>query len=108
MIIDDIFLHFTHDCGLQERKQRAEKGKNSEDSTEKEEEEEEAVQEDKEEPAITLRPLNMEDMRQAKNQVIEISESARNIKRTNKCSIFESLYRQFFCRLLQALLLKAR
>ncbi|OWM75585.1 hypothetical protein CDL15_Pgr021749 [Punica granatum] len=53
-----------------ERKQRAaDEGKSSEDSTEKKEEKEEESKEDKEEAVITLRPLNMEDMRQAKNQV---------------------------------------
>ncbi|XP_042504919.1 uncharacterized protein LOC122081748 isoform X2 [Macadamia integrifolia] len=44
-----------------ERKQRAEKGKTSEEAPE--------TEEPKEERVIDLRPLNMEDMRQAKNQV---------------------------------------
>ncbi|XP_043697385.1 uncharacterized protein LOC122648193 isoform X2 [Telopea speciosissima] len=45
-----------------ERKQRAEKGKTSEEAPDTEEP-------PREEGLITLRPLNMEDMRQAKNQV---------------------------------------
>ncbi|XP_022723932.1 putative cell division cycle ATPase [Durio zibethinus] len=45
-----------------ERKRREEKGKSSEDASE-------AKEENKEERVITLRPLSMEDMRQAKNQV---------------------------------------
>ncbi|EEF49026.1 uncharacterized protein LOC8277070 [Ricinus communis] len=44
------------------KKQKAEEATSSEDTSSKKEE-------DKEEPVITLRPLNMEDMRQAKNQV---------------------------------------
>lgn len=47
---------------LQEIKQKAEEGKSSEDAS--------STKEDKEEKVIALRPLNMEDMRQAKNQVI--------------------------------------
>lgn len=43
---------------------------------EKREEKQEDGKEDKEEPVIALRPLHMEDMRQAKNQVIEIYISA--------------------------------
>lgn len=47
---------------LQERKRKAEEGENTgEDSDNKEA--------DKGERVITLRPLNMEDMKQAKNQV---------------------------------------
>ncbi|KAK4793279.1 hypothetical protein SAY86_023714 [Trapa natans] len=49
-----------------ERKQKSEEVKSSEGSPE---EKEETVKEDKVEPAITLRPLNMEDMKHAKNQV---------------------------------------
>ncbi|XP_043716106.1 uncharacterized protein LOC122664377 isoform X2 [Telopea speciosissima] len=45
-----------------ERKRRAEEGQNSEDGPD-------TIEEPKEERVITLRPLNMEDMRQAKNQV---------------------------------------
>ncbi|XVE64308.1 hypothetical protein DITRI_Ditri07aG0090700 [Diplodiscus trichospermus] len=45
-----------------EKKRREEAGKSSEDASEMKEE-------DKEEQVITLRPLDMEDMRQAKNQV---------------------------------------
>ncbi|OMO66999.1 hypothetical protein COLO4_30261 [Corchorus olitorius] len=45
-----------------EKKKREEAGKSSEDASEKKEE-------NNEEREITLRPLNMEDMRQAKNQV---------------------------------------
>ncbi|XP_021592203.1 uncharacterized protein LOC110599899 isoform X2 [Manihot esculenta] len=44
-----------------EIKQKAEEGKSSEDAS--------STKEDKEEKVIALRPLNMEDMRQAKNQV---------------------------------------
>lgn len=44
-----------------EIKQKAEEGKSSEDAS--------SSKEDKEEKVIALRPLNMEDMRQAKNQV---------------------------------------
>ncbi|EOY23377.1 P-loop containing nucleoside triphosphate hydrolases superfamily protein [Theobroma cacao] len=45
-----------------EKKKREEAGKSSEDASETKEE-------DKEERVITLRPLNLEDLRQAKNQV---------------------------------------
>eukprot|EP00262_Sarcandra_glabra_P021684 TRINITY_DN9284_c1_g1_i5.p1 TRINITY_DN9284_c1_g1~~TRINITY_DN9284_c1_g1_i5.p1 ORF type:complete len:584 (-),score=140.24 TRINITY_DN9284_c1_g1_i5:450-2201(-) len=45
-----------------ERKRKGEEGQNPSETTETREE-------DKEETVITLRPLNMEDMRQAKNQV---------------------------------------
>ncbi|KDP22199.1 hypothetical protein JCGZ_26030 [Jatropha curcas] len=45
-----------------EKKKKAEEGTSSEDASS-------AKEEDKEEQLITLRPLNMEDMRQAKNQV---------------------------------------
>ncbi|XWS37910.1 hypothetical protein CRYUN_Cryun19dG0085800 [Craigia yunnanensis] len=45
-----------------EKKRREEAGKSSEDASE-------IKEENKEERVITLRPLNMEDMRQAKNQV---------------------------------------
>ncbi|CAN8252726.1 unnamed protein product [Cochlearia groenlandica] len=50
----------------QEKKKREEAGKSKEEQEETKEEEEEKACEDKD---ITLRPLNMEDMRQAKNQV---------------------------------------
>ncbi|KAK4777298.1 hypothetical protein SAY87_017485 [Trapa incisa] len=52
-----------------EAKQRDDKGKSSEDSTEKKEENQEDGKEDKDESVIVLRSLNMEDMKQAKNQV---------------------------------------
>ncbi|OVA16930.1 AAA+ ATPase domain [Macleaya cordata] len=48
-----------------EKKKKAEEGQNAEESSDKNEGKEES----KEERVITLRPLNMEDMRQAKNQV---------------------------------------
>ncbi|KAL1206722.1 Katanin p60 ATPase-containing subunit A1 [Cardamine amara subsp. amara] len=51
----------------QERKKREEAGKSTEEA--KEGKEEEAKAEASEERVITLRPLNMEDMRKAKNQV---------------------------------------
>ena len=47
---------------LQEKKQKADEGQSSEDASD-------AKEEAKEEKEIVLRPLNMEDMRQAKNQV---------------------------------------
>ncbi|KAK9292433.1 hypothetical protein L1049_020403 [Liquidambar formosana] len=50
-----------------ERKQRAEKGKSSEDASDSKSSD--SKEDDKEESEINLRPLNMEDMRQAKNQV---------------------------------------
>ncbi|XP_006282408.2 putative cell division cycle ATPase [Capsella rubella] len=53
----------------QERKKKEEAGKSTEEPKEKEEEDAEAEAEASEERVITLRPLNMEDMRKAKNQV---------------------------------------
>lgn len=47
---------------IQEKKKKDSEGSSSEDASSKKEE-------DKEERVITLRALNMEDMRQAKNQV---------------------------------------
>ncbi|KAJ0043945.1 hypothetical protein Pint_17576 [Pistacia integerrima] len=49
-----------------ERKKREAAGKSSEDASDSKEE---AKEESKEERVIELRPLNMEDLRQAKNQV---------------------------------------
>lgn len=51
----------------QERKRRAEEGESSEEASNTKEEKEE----NKDEEVIALRPLKMEDLRQAKNQVIE-------------------------------------
>lgn len=62
----------------QEKKKREEAAKSSEDASETKEEA-------KEERVITLRPLNMEDMRQAKNQVLYLSLDARDI---NKAKIY--------------------
>lgn len=47
---------------MQKKKKKDEEGQSNEDDSD-------AKEEDKEERVITLRPLNMEDMRQAKNQV---------------------------------------
>lgn len=51
---------------LQEKKKREAQGKSTEDASETKEEE-------KEDQEITLRALNMEDMRQAKNQVTNLT-----------------------------------
>ena len=51
----------------QKKKQKAEEGQSTDDASDPKEE-------GKEERVITLRPLNMEDMRQAKNQVTSLNE----------------------------------
>lgn len=70
-----LFLQWPWQCLLkyllkicpQERKRRAEEGESSEEAPSTKEEKEE----NKDEEVIALRPLSMEDLRQAKNQVIE-------------------------------------
>jgi len=55
---------------LQRTKQKDEEGNSSEGTSEtKEVDKDETKEEDKDDQVITLRPLSMEDMRQAKNQV---------------------------------------
>ncbi|KAL5744726.1 hypothetical protein ACOSQ2_027842 [Xanthoceras sorbifolium] len=66
-----------------ERKRREETGKSSEDASDSKEE-------GNEEPEITLRPLNMEDMRQAKNQVAASFSSEGSIM--NELKQWNDLY----------------
>ena len=76
LVLADTFLGFLlPSISLKEKKQKAEEGKSSEDAADTKEEgtsSEDAAdtkEEGKEESVIILRPLNMDDMRQAKNQV---------------------------------------
>jgi hypothetical protein len=86
LVLSDTFLGFLlPSISLKEKKQKAEEGTSSEDAADTKEEgtssadkkEEGTSSEDaadtkeegKEESVIILRPLNMDDMRQAKNQV---------------------------------------
>ena len=63
LVLADTFLGFLlPSISLKEKKQKAEEGTSSEDAADKKEE-------GKEESVIILRPLNMDDMKQAKNQV---------------------------------------
>jgi hypothetical protein len=76
LVLADTFLGFLlPSISLKEKKQKAEEGTSSEDAADTKEEgtsSEDAAdtkEEGKEESVIILRPLNMDDMRQAKNQV---------------------------------------
>jgi hypothetical protein len=76
LVLADTFLGFLlPSISLKEKKQKAEEGTSSEDAADTKEEgtsSEDAAdkkEEGKEESVIILRPLNMDDMKQAKNQV---------------------------------------
>jgi hypothetical protein len=76
LVLADTFHGFLlPSISLKEKKQKAEEGTSSEDAADTKEEgtsSEDAAdkkEEGKEESVIILRPLNMDDMRQAKNQV---------------------------------------
>jgi predicted KAP-like P-loop ATPase len=76
LVLADTFLGFLFpSISLKEKKQKAEEGTSSEDAAHTKEEgksSEDAAdtkEEGKQESVIILRPLNMDDMRQAKNQV---------------------------------------
>ena len=76
LVLADTFLGFLlPSISLKEKKQKAEEGTSSEDAAHTKEEgksSEDAAdtkEEGKQESVIILRPLNMDDMRQAKNQV---------------------------------------
>ena len=86
-----------HNESIQEKKKKESEGQSSENTSN-------ANEEDTEEQVITLLSLNMEDMRQAKNQVTHFISINSYIVVRGKSSIYAELYIYAQCRLLQVLL----